>query len=523
MAPADERTIAAAEAIAAVERMEREEKEEEEQERREEEARQRKMPGRPTTLSLIQHDPRYEASLITDDEIYESIREPKPEEPEYWERQEPEWLEKPIHIGKETRYVRTWHTVTIEGVGDQGDRHVDVEVSHWNMTGPALSGYLRYIFGELTPFEESLVGGQVEMPEGFTLVPAGEGIGYLAEWGGSGARHHAIYNRDGTVFQHWVTEVPLVNEGIGPIALALPGGVRGLARSGGALVRQGVPAVRRLLKPLGVAAQKQIRKGLLTTKLALGRAQAGAAAAESTALTGAASRTSIALVESRAASTAAQRTVAQTTSQAGAQTAAVQPVQSATGVGTQATLPSSPTVIQTPSNVAATAGAVTATQATIPGQAQIDPRHARGYSGEQNMGFNLYPAEQGWIFIEGPSGAAGHGVTTSGFDGLAYNPNLDLLDIVDNKSLKRAGNVSSATAIDPAKNLGQNLDAAILRVQGMSGLPNQGRILQLLRSMRQAVTNRTPLPSQVRLVVTHQGGQTTGVSSVLSGRGVISR
>lgn len=587
MAPADDRAIAAAEAVALVERMDREEQAEAERDRREEEERNRRSAGRPTTLSLLRQDPRFEAaqisddqiylsaeeqrakaaaeaeatiavmneeealaeeeekqeeaererylpgrprtlslldpafeaSLVTDEAIYESVREPRPEEPEYWERQEQEWLDKPIHIAKDTRYVRTWHTVTIEGRGDQGDKHVDVEESHWNMTGPALRGYLQYAFGTLTPFEESLARGEVDVQEGFVVVQAGEGVGYFTEWGGSGMRHHRIYNRDGTVFREWTSEAPLVNMGIGPIALALPGiGIRGLARTGGALVRTGVAAGTRLLKPLGAAANR----GLLTTKLLLGRAEAGAAMAESTALGGAASRTSMVLAESRLASAAAPRTAAQSAARLETQSAAVPSLPSTTTAGARPALPTAPTVTQPLADVATTATAVTSQVATQQA-VQMDPRHARGYAGEQSMGFNLYPAEQGWMFIEGPSGAVGHGVTTSGFDGLAYNPRLDILDIVDNKSLRRAGNVSSATAIDPAKNLGQNLDAAIQRVQQMTDLPHQARILQLLRDTRQALTTGVPRPSQVRLVVTHQGGRTTGVSSTLSGRGLITR
>src|SRR5690242_18923290 len=73
----------------------------------------------------------------------------------------------------------------------------------------------------------------------------------------------------------------------------------------------------------------------------------------------------------------------------------------------------------------------------------MDPRHARGYAGDQSLGFG-YSQEKGWILIEGRSGFAGHGVTTSGFDCVAYHVNADELHLIDNKSLK-AETVRSAT------------------------------------------------------------------------------
>ena len=82
--------------------------------------------------------------------------------------------------------------------------------------------------------------------------------------------------------------------------------------------------------------------------------------------------------------------------------------------------------------------------------------HDRGYAGEQSMGFFL--GERGYFFVEGPSGAAGHGVTSPGFDGVAYNPKTRHLIIYDNKAFGRSGNVRGASAIDPNKNLSQNLD-----------------------------------------------------------------
>jgi hypothetical protein len=154
-----------------------------------------------------------------------------------------------------------------------------------------------------------------------------------------------------------------------------------------------------------------------------------------------------------------------------------------------------------------------------------DPRHARGFFGEQEMAFRGYRFEEGWIIIEGPSGAAGHGVTQSGFDASAYNRDTGQLHIVDNKSLARAGNVSSATAIDPEANLLQNVETTIQRVEAMSPkqMPERQQVLRLLRQTRAAVRGQGRIPGRVQLVVTGAGGRSTGVVARLSRAGVIFR
>jgi hypothetical protein len=228
----------------------------------------------------------------------------------------------------------------------------------------------------------------------------------------------------------------------------------------------------------------------------------------------------------RSASTGATRAVVQQ----GARVEAAAAVDVATSTTTSAATPGATTAVAGASQgsvssagaqaAVGTGGATVVSNVTAP---QMDPRHARGFGGEQGTGFSNYRKEDGWAFIEGPSGSQGHSVVGSGFDGMAYNARLDLLDLIDNKSLARAGNVSSATAIDPAKNLAQNLDDAIARVTAMQDVPNRIRVLELLRAKRAALAAGTPGPSQVRLVVTHVGGQTTGVSAPLAARGVISR
>jgi len=155
-------------------------------------------------------------------------------------------------------------------------------------------------------------------------------------------------------------------------------------------------------------------------------------------------------------------------------------------------------------------------------QRQSDPRHQRGYAGEQNMGFILYRREDGWATIRGPSGSAGHNVTTGGEDGLFYNVRTKQLHITDNKSLAKRGNVTSATAIDPSVNLQQNVRSMIRSVSGMSSdqLPMRQDVLRLLRQTNAALRNNQPLPGRVQLIVSNAGGRSTGITQRLRNLGV---
>jgi hypothetical protein len=150
----------------------------------------------------------------------------------------------------------------------------------------------------------------------------------------------------------------------------------------------------------------------------------------------------------------------------------------------------------------------------------MDPRHARGYAGEQGMGFIHYRQEDGWILFEGPSGSAGHGVTEHGFDGVAYNVRTGEIHLTDNKSLGRQGNVGSATAIDPTRNLAKNLDGLIKRVEAAKDVPGRIRLLGRLRALKASLAAGKPLPDDVKLVVTTVGGQSTGVTGRLKSAGV---
>jgi hypothetical protein len=156
--------------------------------------------------------------------------------------------------------------------------------------------------------------------------------------------------------------------------------------------------------------------------------------------------------------------------------------------------------------------------------------HDRGFLGEQSMGFTL--GEQGYQFIDGPSGAGGHGITSSGFDGVAFNPKTGDLILGDNKTFKRVGNVTSATAIDPGVNLQKNLRTMIKHVEthpNLARVPSRDAILQRLRAADRAVTQwiadgRPPGKLNlggVRLVVFNAWGKSTGVGGKLGRSGAV--
>jgi hypothetical protein len=146
----------------------------------------------------------------------------------------------------------------------------------------------------------------------------------------------------------------------------------------------------------------------------------------------------------------------------------------------------------------------------------MDPRHARGHGGEQTMGFG-YRQDEGWIFVEGPSGAGGHGVTQGGFDGVAYNTKSDELHILDNKSLK-SENVSSASAL--TKNLLKNLDRLIVNVRGAQNMEGRIRILGILQRARAAIAGGNRVPKNFKLVITGEGGRAKRISQRLQKQGI---
>lgn len=149
--------------------------------------------------------------------------------------------------------------------------------------------------------------------------------------------------------------------------------------------------------------------------------------------------------------------------------------------------------------------------------------HAQGYLGEQTAGFLL--GQKGYVILDGPSGSGGHGITTPGLDGAAFNPKTDDLLIYDNKSFKRGGNVGSASAI--TSNLPQNLDTLMQRLTAMRALlPPDGqlllaRALPRLQMARRSLNGVGAWPKNCRLAVTAEAGKSVGVGSSLASKGVI--
>jgi len=154
----------------------------------------------------------------------------------------------------------------------------------------------------------------------------------------------------------------------------------------------------------------------------------------------------------------------------------------------------------------------------------VTGRQARAVGGEAGMGFTGYSMQQGWGFLTGPSGGAGHAWNAPGFDGVAFRTDGAFeLHIVDNKSFARAGNVASASAL--TTNLEQNLDGLIATAgeARFNTVPRIDQVRASLRAARAAVASGAPLPPEVQLVVTNAGGRSTGITARLAGQGVVFR
>jgi hypothetical protein len=146
-------------------------------------------------------------------------------------------------------------------------------------------------------------------------------------------------------------------------------------------------------------------------------------------------------------------------------------------------------------------------------------RHLKGYAGEQSMGFHF--GERGYFIVEGPSGAGGHGITSHGFDGVAFNPETKDLIIYDNKAYKKLGSVGSASAIE--KNLEQNLEELIERVGKTSAgneMPHSGTILRQLKRALKAVKEGKDWPKGVRLAISNASGNSLKLSKKLGSAGI---
>lgn len=149
---------------------------------------------------------------------------------------------------------------------------------------------------------------------------------------------------------------------------------------------------------------------------------------------------------------------------------------------------------------------------------EITDRSAQGYGGEQAMAWVL--SQWGFFLVDGPSGTGGHAWNAPGFDGVAYNPTTGCLLIYDNKTFQRGGNVASATAIDPAKNLGRNLDRLRESIQMIGVLPHKAHIHRLVEQTSWALKHGSPWPLTVHIAVTNAYGKSTGVTKRLENLGV---
>jgi hypothetical protein len=163
------------------------------------------------------------------------------------------------------------------------------------------------------------------------------------------------------------------------------------------------------------------------------------------------------------------------------------------------------------------------TALSYPATGTPPPRGQRGIFGEQGMAFSGYSMQQGWGFLEGPSGTAGHAWNAPGFDGVAFRTDGAFeLHILDNKAYKASGNVGTSSASALTRNLTQNLDALILRAAdpSLNDVPRIVEVRAALQNARAALAAGRSLPPEVKLVITNYGGNKTGVTADLASRGV---
>lgn len=152
------------------------------------------------------------------------------------------------------------------------------------------------------------------------------------------------------------------------------------------------------------------------------------------------------------------------------------------------------------------------------------------HGGEQAMGF-AYPQRQGWVFLTGPSGRAGHPWNAPGPDAIAVKTTgCFKIRIIDNKASAldlptRATQrrVRRVSAFEPRR-LARHVAEAIRLLQHhprFRGFPKRQQVLTHLQATHRALGTGTPLPDRVRLVVTSAGGRARAVSPALRRRGVI--
>ena len=148
---------------------------------------------------------------------------------------------------------------------------------------------------------------------------------------------------------------------------------------------------------------------------------------------------------------------------------------------------------------------------------------ARGYAGEQSMGF--WFGERGYFIVEGPSGSMGHSTSAKGLDGVAYHPGRRELVIYDNKAFREAKAVSNASAI--TKNLEENLENLIKKVEriasrkGVDAMPHAQAILHDLKQALRAAKSGKGWPKNVSLAISGASGQATKVGGKLGAAGIV--
>jgi hypothetical protein len=151
-------------------------------------------------------------------------------------------------------------------------------------------------------------------------------------------------------------------------------------------------------------------------------------------------------------------------------------------------------------------------------------RQARCTIGEQGVAFSGYPQSEGWGFIEGPSGGGGHAWNAPGFDGVAFRVAGPFeVEVIDNKAFASEGNVSSSSAL--TRNLQTNLGdlAAQIADPVYNDVPRIADLRSAISRAQAAVQNGSPLPPEVRLVVTNFGGRSGGITATLQALGITFR
>jgi hypothetical protein len=156
-----------------------------------------------------------------------------------------------------------------------------------------------------------------------------------------------------------------------------------------------------------------------------------------------------------------------------------------------------------------------------PGHAPPGGHGPRAVAGEQGMGFH-YSHEKGWAFLDGPSGSGGgHPWNAGGPDGFAYRTEGAFeLHILDNKSYQDPGNVRAASAL--TETLAATVHERLTQAMDprMNDVPRIDEVRRALADTEAALRSGTPLPSDVHLVVTNEGGRASGVSATLADQGV---